>query len=105
MMISYLFGVPRQTWEILEEASVFLLFGFLLAGILGILVPGRLLTRLVGTGKIKSVLWGSVVGAPYPCAPAASCQPRSGCASRERRRAPPSRSSSRRRKPGSTASA
>src|SRR5207237_7088617 len=66
MMISFLFGVLRQTWEILEEASVFLLFGFLLAGMLGILVPGRLLTRLVGGGKIKSVLWGSVVGAPIP---------------------------------------
>jgi HflK protein len=66
MMINFLFGVLRQTWEILEEASVFLLFGFLLAGMLGILVPGRLLTRLVGTGKIKSVLWGSVVGAPIP---------------------------------------
>jgi len=65
-MISFLFGVLQQTWEILEEASVFLLFGFLLAGMLGILVPGRLLTRLVGTGKIKSVLWGSVVGAPIP---------------------------------------
>src|SRR5882757_6423353 len=65
-MISFLFGVLRQTWEILEEASVFLLFGFLLAGMLGILVPGRLLTRLVGTGKVKSVLWGSVVGAPIP---------------------------------------
>jgi len=65
-MINFLFGVLRQTWEILEEASVFLLFGFLLAGMLGILVPGRLLTRLVGTGKIKSVLWGSVVGAPIP---------------------------------------
>src|SRR5262245_34936739 len=66
MMINFLFGVLGQTWEILEEASVFLLFGFLLAGILGVLVPHRLLTRLVGTGKIKSVLWGSVVGAPIP---------------------------------------
>ncbi|HEX3302659.1 MAG TPA: SO_0444 family Cu/Zn efflux transporter, partial [Thermomicrobiales bacterium] len=65
-MINFLFGVLRQTWEILEEASVFLLFGFLLAGMLGILAPGRLLTRLVGTGKFKSVLWGSVVGAPIP---------------------------------------
>ena len=65
-MTSFLFGVLRQTWEILEEASVFLLFGFLLAGMLGILVPRRLLTRLVGTGKISSVLWGSVVGAPIP---------------------------------------
>src|SRR6476660_4174470 len=66
MMINFLFDVLRQTWEILEEASVFLLFGFLLAGMLGILVPRRLLTRLVGTGKIKSVLWGSVIGAPIP---------------------------------------
>src|SRR5467141_1078261 len=66
MMINFLFDVLRQTWEILEEASVFLLFGFLLAGMLGILVPGRLLTRLVGAGKIKSVLWGSVLGAPLP---------------------------------------
>jgi HflK protein len=66
MMISFLFGVLLETWGILEDASVFLLFGFLLAGMLGILVPGRLLTRLVGTGKIKSVLWGSVVGAPIP---------------------------------------
>src|SRR6202008_777783 len=66
IMINFLFDVLRQTWEILEEASVFLLFGFLLAGMLGILVPGRLLTRLVGAGKIKSVLWGSVVGAPIP---------------------------------------
>jgi HflK protein len=66
MMTSFLFGVLLETWGILEDASVFLLFGFLLAGMLGILVPGRLLTRLVGTGKIKSVLWGSVVGAPIP---------------------------------------
>src|SRR6266700_2068246 len=66
MMVSFLFGVLREAWGILEDASVFLLFGFLLAGLLGILVPGRLLTGLVGTGKIKSVLWGSVVGAPIP---------------------------------------
>jgi HflK protein len=66
MMISFLFGVLLEIWGILEDASVFLLFGFLLAGMLGILEPGRLLTRLVGTGKIRSVLWGSVVGAPIP---------------------------------------
>ncbi len=66
MMITFLFAVLRETWEILEDASVFLLFGFLLAGVLAVLVPGRLLTRFVGAGKIKSVLWGSVLGAPIP---------------------------------------
>src|SRR5215469_5306837 len=66
MMIGFLFDVFRETWEILEDASVFLLFGFLLAGVLAVLVPGRLLTRLVGSGKVRSVLWGSVLGAPLP---------------------------------------
>ena len=66
MMINFLFAVLREAWGILEDASVFLLFGFLLAGVLAVLVPGRLLTRLVGAGKIKSVLWGSVLGAPLP---------------------------------------
>ena len=65
-MIDFLFSVLREIWGILEDASVFLLFGFLFAGVLAVLVPGGWLTRLVGTGKIKSVLWGSVVGAPIP---------------------------------------
>ena len=52
-MINFLFGVLQQTWEILEEASVFLLFGFLLAGILGILVPSRLrISRFVCSASV-----------------------------------------------------
>jgi uncharacterized membrane protein YraQ (UPF0718 family) len=34
--------------------------------VLAVCVPRRLLTRLVGTGRIRSVLWGSVMGAPLP---------------------------------------
>jgi HflK protein len=66
VMIDFLLGVLQVLWQILEDASVFLLFGFLLAGVLAVLVPRRLLTRLVGTGKFKSVIWGSLVGAPLP---------------------------------------
>src|SRR5262244_3009060 len=65
-MIDFLLAVLQSLWAILEEASVYLLVGFLLAGVLAVLVPHRLLTRLVGTGKFRSVLWGSVVGAPLP---------------------------------------
>ena len=65
-MIDFLLGVLQATWAILEDASVYLLFGFLLAGVLAVLVPRQLLTRLVGTGKFRSVLWGSVLGAPLP---------------------------------------
>ena len=65
-MIDFLLGVLWATWEILKDASVFLLLGFLLAGVLAVLVPRELLTRLVGTGKVKSVLWASVLGLPLP---------------------------------------
>ena len=65
-MIDFFLAVLQAIWAILEEASVYLLVGFLLAGVLAVLVPRQLLTRLVGTGKLKSVLWGSVLGAPLP---------------------------------------
>jgi uncharacterized membrane protein YraQ (UPF0718 family) len=66
MMINFLIGVLWTIWEILEDASVFLLVGFLFAGMLAVLVPAALLTRLVGTGKVRSVLWASILGAPLP---------------------------------------
>ena len=65
-MIGFISGVFWESWEILKEASVFLIFGFLLAGALAVFVPKGLLTRLVGTGRAKSVLWASVLGAPLP---------------------------------------
>lgn len=65
-MIEFFLRVLWETWSILKEASIFLLFGFVLAGILATLVPARLLSRLLGTGKTKSVLWGASIGAPLP---------------------------------------
>jgi len=65
-VVDFLFRVLYQTWSILKDASVFLLFGFLLAGILATFVPGRLFSKLLGTGKVKSVLWASALGAPLP---------------------------------------
>ncbi len=65
-MVDFVFRVLWETWDILKEASVFLLFGFALAGILAVLVPAKLLSKLFGTGKVKSVLWASAIGAPLP---------------------------------------
>ena len=65
-MIDFFLSVLWETWGILKEASVFLLFGFVLAGILAVVVPAKALSRLLGTGKVKSVLWASAIGAPLP---------------------------------------
>src|SRR4249920_1551310 len=65
-MIDFPLQVLWQTWNILKQASIFLLFGFLLAGVLAVLVPEKALSKLFRTGRIKSVLWASAIGAPLP---------------------------------------
>src|SRR4249920_3377149 len=65
-MIDFPLQVLWQTWNILKQASIFLLFGFLLAGVLAVVVPEKALSKLFRTGRIKSVLWASAIGAPLP---------------------------------------
>ena len=65
-MIDFLLQVFWETWSIFKEASVFLLFGFALAGVIAVLIPARTLLRFLGRGKVKSVLWASALGIPLP---------------------------------------
>src|SRR3954471_2178636 len=65
-MTEFLLRWVWETWIIFKQASVFLLFGFLVAGLLAVCVPEKLLSKLFRTGKIKSVLWAATVGAPLP---------------------------------------
>src|SRR5918996_5687403 len=65
-MVDFLVLVLQEIWYILKEASIFLLFGFALAGVLAVIVPARTLMRFFGTGKVRSVLWASAIGIPLP---------------------------------------
>ena len=65
-MTEFLLRVLWETWNIFKQASVFLLFGFLIAGVLAVVVPEKTLARLFRAGKLKSVLWASTIGAPLP---------------------------------------
>lgn len=65
-MTEFLLQVLWETWNIFKQASVFLLFGFLIAGVLAVVVPEKTLARLFVAGKLKSVLWASTIGAPLP---------------------------------------
>ncbi len=65
-MTDFLVRVAVETWYILKEASIFLLLGFALAGVLAVLVRASTLRDLFGKGKIKSVLWASAIGIPLP---------------------------------------
>src|SRR5262249_13527169 len=63
---AFLIMLAGEAWTILREASLFLLVGFAVAGVVAVLVPPRLFARLLGRGKIRSAVWASAVGAPIP---------------------------------------
>src|SRR5689334_24940100 len=65
-LTDFLLQVLWQTWNIFKQASLFLLLGFLLAGVLAVIVPEQALAKLFRKGKIRSVLWASAIGAPLP---------------------------------------
>ena len=65
-VIEFVARVAAETWSVMQEASVFLLFGFLLGGVLAVVVPQRLIVRLLGRGRITSVLWAAAIGVPLP---------------------------------------
>jgi HflK protein len=65
-VIEFVIGIARETWSILMEASVFLLFGFVLGGVLAVVIPQQLIQRLLGRGRVSSVLWASAIGVPLP---------------------------------------
>ena len=65
-MTEFLLRLLWETWNIFKQASVFLLFGFFIAGVLAVCVPEKLLSKLFRTGKVKSVLWAATIGAPLP---------------------------------------
>src|SRR5882672_3180732 len=65
-MTEFLVRLLWETWNIFKQASVFLLFGFFIAGVLAVCVPEKLLSKLFRTGKVKSVLWAATIGAPLP---------------------------------------
>jgi len=53
-------------WSILCESAVFILLGFLLAGMMKVLVPAERVTRHLSTRRFRSVMMATVVGAPLP---------------------------------------
>src|SRR5690242_21631426 len=66
MVSQFLVAVLWEIWSILVDAGLFLLVGFVMAGVIAVLVPRGLFRRLLGHGTVRSAIWGSLVGAPLP---------------------------------------
>jgi uncharacterized membrane protein YraQ (UPF0718 family) len=55
-----------SSWRILEAASLYLLFGFLIAGIIRVYISVDSIVNFLQRGRFKSVLYASLLGIPIP---------------------------------------
>ena len=65
-MTGFIEEILLQTWETLREMSPFLLFGFLVAGILYVFIKPELVERHLGGKGMSQVVKASVLGVPLP---------------------------------------
>lgn len=65
-MINFLLQILQEIWTVFKEASLFLLFGYIIGVLLNLLIPAKAFLKYLGAGKIKSVFWASLLGVPLP---------------------------------------
>ena len=64
--IAVLTGILIASWDVCVEAGVFLLFGFLAAGAIYVLIPRDKVLLHLGESSLASVLKASLFGVPLP---------------------------------------
>jgi len=64
--MTLIIGILLESWDLLEAMAPYILFGFLFAGILKILLPEEKIVSHLGRGKISSSIKASLVGMPLP---------------------------------------
>lgn len=65
-MTNWLQRFTVETWAILTEMAPYLLIGFLLAGLLSVLIKQDLIERWLGNRSLGSVVKASLLGIPLP---------------------------------------
>jgi len=64
-MIDALIDIVREFWNVLAEMSPYLLFGFIVAGILSVVVSQRLVEKHLGHG-LTAIIKAALLGIPLP---------------------------------------
>ncbi len=65
-MINLIAGIFRESWSILLDSSVYILFGILIAGMLNVTLNPAFIINHLGEGRFSSVLKAAFFGVPLP---------------------------------------
>lgn len=59
-------GILYEAWEILDESSLYILFGLFIAGLIQAFVRKERIAKYLGNQNIKSVFYAALFGVPLP---------------------------------------
>lgn len=66
-IILNLFGaIIKESWSLLLDSSVYILFGILIAGLLKVFLNPETIARHLGSGRFSSVIKAALLGVPLP---------------------------------------
>ena len=64
--MGFIFNVLSESWNLLLDASVYILFGLLVSGLLRVFLSPNSVARHLGQGRFKPVLKAAFLGIPIP---------------------------------------
>lgn len=64
--MDFVLQILRESWHLLQDASVYVIFGILVAGMLRIFLSPGTVARHLGRGRFSSVFKASLLGIPIP---------------------------------------
>jgi uncharacterized membrane protein YraQ (UPF0718 family) len=64
--LSFFTEVLTESWHLLLETSVYILFGLLVSGLLRVFLSPDSVARHLGQGRFKSVIKAALIGIPIP---------------------------------------
>jgi uncharacterized protein len=64
--MNILLEILTESWELLQESSIYVLFGIFVAGLMRVFVRPEAVSRHLGKGKVISVIKAAALGVPVP---------------------------------------
>jgi uncharacterized membrane protein YraQ (UPF0718 family) len=64
--MNFVFQILGESWHLLREASIYVIFGILVAGMLRVFLSPNTVARHLGRGRFSSVFKASLLGIPIP---------------------------------------
>jgi uncharacterized membrane protein YraQ (UPF0718 family) len=64
--VDWIISILKETWHLLLDASVYILFGLLISGLLRAFLSPQAVARHLGRGRFASVFKAALIGIPIP---------------------------------------